>query len=243
MNDNIKKLLPYIEVLAGFFGFLLILFLIFDNWILPSMVKDKKVVEVPKITGMKFDDATKLLQSVGLEFTVVSEQFNENYPKDYVIKQNPSSGIKVKESRQILLTLSKGTESVIVPYLIGKDESRARTEITNLELNIGNITYEANDSISKGIVLRQFPKSGSKAGYNTNVDLVISSGMDEILVPNLYGLTFTEAQIQLEEIGLRMGEVTYQKNETYIPNTIISQSPQSGETVHGGALINIIITK
>jgi serine/threonine-protein kinase len=243
MNDNLKKYLPYIEVLAGFLGFLLILFLIFDNWLLPSMVKDKKIVEVPKLMGMKLDDATKLLVSLGLEYNVVSQQYNENFPKDYVINQNPSQGIKVKESRKILLTVSKGIESVNVPYLIGKDESRAKTEIMNLELSIGNIIYEVNDSIPRGIIIRQNPRSGSKVGYNSNIDLVISSGIDEIIVPNLTGLTFTEAQIQLEQIGLRLGEVTYQKNETYIPNTIVNQSPQNGESVSKGTLINITITK
>jgi serine/threonine-protein kinase len=244
MDQNLKKILPYVEVLAGFIGALLILFFIFDSWLLPSMVKDRKVVEVPKITGMKFDDAVEKLRSIGLEFSVVSKQFNENYPKDYVIKQNPSPGIKVKESRQVLLTISNGIESVVVPYLVNKQESMAKNEILNAELAIGDIIYEANDSIPKGIVLRQNPRAGSKAGYNANIDLVISSGgEDSILVPDLTGKTFNEAQILLQEVGLRLGEVIYQRNETFVPNTVYKQAPVKGDTVRGGALINIFISK
>lgn len=244
MEEKLKKTLPYIEVFAGFMGTILILFIIFDNWILPSMVKDRKVVEVPKIVGLKFDDAVEKLRSFGLEFSVVSQQFNENYPKDFIIKQNPSPGTKVKESRQILLTLSKGIEAVSVPYLINKQETTARNEILNAELNIGNILYELNDSIPKGIVMKQHPSAGSKVAYNTGIDLIISSGgIDALLVPDLSGKSFNEAQILLQEVGLRLGEVTYQKNETYIPNTIIRQVPAKGDTAHRGALINIYISK
>jgi serine/threonine-protein kinase len=244
MDDKLKQALPYIEVLAGFLGTILILFIVFDNWILPSMVKDRKVVEVPKLISMKFDDATELLRSVGLDYTVVSQQYNENYPKNYVIKQNPSPGTKVKESRQILLTISKGIESVSVPYLINKQETNAKNELINAELNIGNIVYEMNDSIPKGVVIRQNPSAGAKVGYNANVDLVISSGgEDAILVPDLHGKSFNEAQIILGEVGLRLGEVSYQKNETFIPNTIIKQIPAKGDTVHAGTLINIYISK
>ncbi|HRT68349.1 MAG TPA: PASTA domain-containing protein, partial [Bacteroidota bacterium] len=105
-----KKLLPYLEVLAAFLGAVLIIFLIFDNWILPSIVKDRKIVKVPNVVGMPSNTAINLLNENGLDYTIVSQQYNETYPKDYVIKQIPAPGTKVKESRQVLLTLSKGKE-------------------------------------------------------------------------------------------------------------------------------------
>lgn len=244
MSPNIKKLLPYIQILAGFIGSLLLIFVVFDNWILPSMVKDRKVVEVPKIIGMKFNDATELLSSKGLEFTIVGQQFNENYPKDYVIKQNPLPGTKVKESRQILLTISKGIESVSVPYLLNKPEYAAKNEIQNSELSIGNILYETNDSIPKGTVIRQNPAPGTKIAYDATVDLVISSGgADKIIVPDLIGKSYNEIQDILQEIGLQLGEVSYQKNETFLPNTVIRQNPHKGDTAVGGANVNVVISK
>ncbi|OGU58844.1 MAG: hypothetical protein A2X64_09550 [Ignavibacteria bacterium GWF2_33_9] len=243
MATKFKEILPYIEVLAGFLGFILILFFIFDNWVLPSMVKDREIVDVPNTVSMKIEDAKQLLIESNLTYKVVSEQYNDKFPKNIVINQLPSPGTKVKESRQILLTISKGIETVSVPYLILKDETAAKNLILNSDLSIGNVTYVTNDSIPKGKVISQNPLVGTKLGYNARVDLTISSGFDEILAPNLYGLTLTEAQKQLEAIGLKLGEVTYQKNETYVPGTIISQIPLSGESVQVGTFVNIVITK
>jgi serine/threonine-protein kinase len=241
---NYKKYLPYIQVLAGFLGTLLLLFIIFDNWILPSLVRDRKIVNVPNLVGMKIDDATKLLISKDLDYKVVAEQYNENYPKDIVIRQNPNAGIQVKESRQILLTISKGKESSAVPYLINKQEGYAKNDIQNAQLSIGNITYQNNDSIPKGIVISQNPSPGKAVPYYSNVDLVISLGAEDILLmPNLVGKNYSEAQSTLNVLGLQIGEVNYMKNETFLPNTILKQNPRSGDTVRKNTIVTLILSK
>lgn len=244
MDVKIKKYLPYIQVLASFIAAIIILFIIFDNWILPSIVRDRKIINVPNIVGMKYDDAVQTLVSMNLDYKIVAKQNNDKYPKDYVIKQTPPAGTQVKESRQILLTISIGQVSITVPYVINKQETYAKNDIQNSELVIGNVNYVNNDSIPKGVVISQNPPPGRNVPYNTSVDLTISLGPENILLmPDLVGKTYSEAQSNLNVLGLTIGEVSYLKNETFLPNTVIKQIPHSGDTVKKNTPVNLILSK
>ena len=242
--SDLKKFLPYLEVLAGFLGAILLLFVIFDNWIFPALIRNKEIVEVPYLVGKKLDDAILVLQSKKLEYVVVGKQNSDKYPADYIIKQIPPAGTKVKESRQILLTISKGTETTFVPYLIGKELGFARNLLQRSDLLVGNIYFEQNDSVPNNVVISQNPSSGKEVAVGSSVDLVVSSGGNNIvIVPDLMGKTYTEAEAILEELGLRLGEVNYIKNETYLPNTVFKQYPNPKDTLHKGKSVHLFIAK
>lgn len=244
MEIKIKKYLPYIQIFTSFIAAIIILFIIFDNWILPSIVRDRKIINVPNIVGMKYNDAVQKLISLNLDYKIVAKQYNEKFPKDYVIKQIPSAGTQVKESRQILLTISNGQENIAVPYVINKQETYAKNDIQNAELTIGNVLYVNNDSIPKGVVISQNPSPGKTVPYNTSVDLTISLGPENILLmPDLIGKTYSEAVSNLSVLGLTVGEVTYMKNETFLPNTVLKQLPHSGDTVKKSSPVTLILSK
>lgn len=242
--SNFKKYLPYLEILAGFLGSILILFLIFDNWLFPALIRNKEVVEVPYIVGKKLEDAITLLQNKNLEYVVVAKQSSDKYPADYIIKQVPNAGTKVKESRQILLTISKGTETTTVPYLIGKELGYAKNKLQQADLQTGNIYFEQNDSIPNNVIIRQNPSSGRDVAVGSMVDLVVSSGgSNVVLIPDLLGKTYNEAEAILIDLDLRIGEVHYLKNETFLPNTIFKQTPNPKDTSKKGRSVNLFIAK
>lgn len=242
--SNLKTYLPYLEVLAGFLGSILILFVLFDNWIFPAIIKNKEVVEVPNLVGKKLEDAITILQSKNLDYAVVAKQSSEKYPKDFIIKQIPNAGTQVKESRQILLTLSKGTETITVPYLVGKELGYAKNQLQQSELQVGNIYFEQNDSIPNNVIIRQNPSSGKDVAIGSSVDIVVSSGGSNIVVvPDLLGLTKPEAEAIIEQLGLKIGEVYYLKNETYLPNTIFKQTPNPKDSARKNTPVNLFIVK
>lgn len=242
--SELKKYLPYIQVLSGFLGSILILFLLFDNLIFPALIKSKEIVEVPYLVGKKLEDAILVLQSKNLEYVVVGKQSSDKYPADFVIKQIPPAGTKVKESRQILLTISKGTETTIVPYVVGKELGFAKNLLQRSDLQTGNIYFEQNDSIPNNVIISQNPSSGREVAVGSIVDLVVSSGGSRIvIVPDLMGKTYTEAEMILEELGLKIGEVNYIKNETYLPNTVFKQFPNPKDTLLKGQAVHLFIAR
>ena len=242
--SKFKAVLPYIQILAGFLGSLLLLFLIFDNWVLPAVINDKKVVKVPRLIGLSYESAIAKLEENNLSYSVVAKQFNVKFPENYVIKQIPSEGSEVKETRQILLTLSKGSEKTQVPYLVGKEQSYAINQLLDSDLEKGSILYEENDSIPAGVVIRQNPSGGRMINYGESVDLVISSGGIKLVeIPDLAGKSLAEAEVTLAQYNLKIGQILYIKNETFLPNTVFRQQPTAGDSVSEGSLINVFITK
>ena len=74
------------------------------------------------------------------------------------------------------------------------------------------------------------------------VNLVISSGPETVVVPNVEGLTQAAATAAITAAKLTVGTVTQQTSDTLAPGKVISQDPASGGSVVQGAPINLVIS-
>ncbi len=244
MSFNFKKSLPYLSVVGIFFLSIYILLLIFDAWIMPAMVHNREMVEVPNVTGANLKSASLALKQRGLNFAVSTEQYNEEYPHETVIMQVPASDIKVKVGRTVYLTLSKGKENVSVPHLIGQHLNTARFELMKRGFQIGEISYEFSDLVAKDSVIKQSLTSGKLVPYGEIVHLIVSKGPDtQVPVPSLIGHTLEEARDILSGQGFIIGEIQYSISETFTPHTIIGQNPAKSELAPLGARIDIVISR
>lgn len=236
--------MPYAYVVGGFFLGLIFLFLIIDNWIMPAIVSGEASVYVPNLTGKTLADAESVLNSEGLNYKVTKEIYSEKFRQGCVVSQMPGSGVKVKSGRPIYITLSKGKETVAVPYLIGSDQRTARTMLVQRGLELGVVYYDFSDSYSKGLIIMQSVNAGSYVPYGNVINITLSKGpMNQSKIPMLVGLSYDEIQTVITESGFVLGEVTYQKSETYLPNVVIDQYPSADETAVAGTSINITVSK
>jgi serine/threonine-protein kinase len=244
MTFDTKKALPYLYVTGIFLVSVYLLLLIFDAWIMPAMVHNRDLVKVPEVTGSKLRNASSILKQHGLNYSVSTQQYSEEYPPETVIKQVPNSSTEVKVGRTVYLTVSKGKETVAVPHLIGLHLSTARFELMKRGFQLGEISYEFSDYIPKDSVMRQSKNSGLLIPYGQIIDLVISKGSDaQTPVPMLIGYTLEEVKAILSEKGFVLGEVQYMVSDTFTSNTVIGQSPGQSELAPLGASIDVIVAK
>ena len=61
---------------------------------------------------------------------------------------------------------------------------------------------EASDEVEKGRVIRQSPGGGESADVGTRVRLIVSTGPEQVTVPNLVGLSRGSAESALDRAGL-----------------------------------------
>lgn len=238
------KFYHYLFVLLGFILFIYILYLSLDKLIIPSYVHDDDKVVIPDLIGKDIKEAETILAKQNLILFQNRSQFSEELPPNTVMNQSPDAGTEVKLNRRVYITVSKGGESVNVPYLKMKSLRSARVSLVRRGLKLGNILYEHSDSIGVDTVLDQKIYSGMKVGFGTHVDLVVSKGPKNIVeVPNLIGLSFAEAIILLSEKNLQIGEITEISDETYQPNTIIGQNPLFGTEVKNNTEVKLSISK
>jgi serine/threonine-protein kinase len=214
-----------------------------DRVFLPNIVSGSATIEVPKITGMKFDDAQKIINSKGLDIEIAKEVYNESLPAGSVVTQVPVAESVVKKGRYIFVTISKGKELVKVPYIMGLLQRTAKINLMQSGFELGNITYDFSENVGKDMIISQSHKPGARIPYGEKINIVISKGSEkQIKIPSLIGLSLSEATKLLNESDL-IFNVSYRPDGTFLPDIVIEQSPNPGEIATSETTINITVTK
>jgi serine/threonine-protein kinase len=134
-------------------------------------------------------------------------------------------------------------DEIIVPSLIGMQEDEAKDKIESMNL-VFNVTDRVkNSEFSAGQVIYQSVEENSKVKSGYPINVTISEGEDLVNVPSLVNKTLSEAEILLQEAGLRIGQTDPGFSETIPTGTIISQDPNALIGVAPGSRINIVVSQ
>lgn len=133
-------------------------------------------------------------------------------------------------------------KTVDMPDVVGLDykEATEKIEALGLKVDISERIESEEYDVDQVVSQSQDPNAKLKEGYT--VSLVISTGGQQVTVPDLVQKQLTEAQYILENAGLKTGSIEYVQNE--LPEgSVISQSPFSGRSVGEGASIDLFVSK
>ncbi len=191
-------------------------------------------ISVPNVVGMTVEQAQEELKKLKLLSTVVYRT-DELVPKDQVITQSLPEGQKVKENRSIELTVSQGPKEVEVPDLLKMDRKAAESALLNRMLEV-EVTEEYHTTVPQGQVISQSPEGGEKVPEHTTVYLKVSKGSkpSTTQMPNLVGSALADAQKTLDERGIFVGNVKYEKSTEYSQGIVIAQSIAKDTTLEQG---------
>ena len=137
-----------------------------------------------------------------------------------------------------------GGGSATVPNVQGQTEQEARRSLTNANLKVGKIKLDISETVEKGRVISQNPTPNSHVEPGTAVDLVISSGKTSselVTVPNLKGLTASEAEQQLAALGL-VGESKQDSSDTVEAGKVCDQDPAVNSQVEAGSKVTYTVS-
>ncbi|WP_429885708.1 DUF7453 family protein [Geoalkalibacter halelectricus] len=201
-------------------------------------------ITVPDLIGTEQDEAENQILEAGLEVGLISNVFSDMVPQGMIVAQQPAAGTSVEEGTPVDLVVSAGSAPLLiqVPALIGLPQTVAELQILEDTLTMGQITAEPSDTVPEGIVLSQQPESGTLVEEGTPVDIVISTGPASITVPDVQAMAQNEAETQILEAGLEIGQVTTAPSDTVPEGMVISQQPTPGSLVAEGATIDLVIS-
>ena len=231
-----RRLLPYALVAAGGFllAYLFVAFAIFPPQIIPDDVK------VPQVVGLLYDEAVTRLEAAGFKAKTGEERFVELAPKTTVLAQSPPPGATEPRGTEVVLDISAGQRQLQVPSIVGLAQSVAEDAIEKAGLEVGDVTERESQS-ARGAVLETSPAVGTSVAPSTRIDLVVSSGPPAVNAPDVVGQSYASARAMLEQIGLKVGDVTTDSLSTAAPQTVISQTPAAGARVAPGSKISLSI--
>ncbi len=141
-----------------------------------------------------------------------------------------------------LLNFGGGSGGKIqVANVVGKTYEEAYTTLTNQKLLVDK-QLQRSDNIPMGIVISTDPPAGQEVGMKTTITVYVSAGKEQILMPDLTGLTEQEATLKITEAKLFLGTITRADSATIAQNLIISSDPAANTSIPAGSTINLVIS-
>ena len=159
-------------------------------------------VTVPRVVGQDVATATTELRSAGFETTV--DRVTSGRPAGRVLAQDPAGGEQAKDGSTVALTVSSGPGQVAVPPVDGLGEQRAIATLTDKGLVVDRVVRQADDAVPERRVIKTSPAAGTTVDRGSDVTLYVSSGPEQVAVPDVVGLTQREAQRTLGNAGFEV---------------------------------------
>ena len=137
---------------------------------------------------------------------------------------------------------SSSGEEIEVPNVVGMTsrEATAALKAAGFELGTTDKSYDAD--AKDGEVIKQNPTAKSKAAKGSKVNITVSLGAEQVVVPSLDNMTAKEAQDALTKAGLVARAGTAEYSADVDVNHVIEQSPAAGETVTKGDTVEYILS-
>ncbi|MCP1716221.1 beta-lactam-binding protein with PASTA domain/predicted nucleic acid-binding Zn-ribbon protein [Methanocalculus alkaliphilus] len=158
-----------------------------------------ETVIIPKLTGMRKDDALRMIIDNHLIAGEIRQELSAE-PPDLVLGQNPPEGAEVEGMSRVDLVISR--EGVTVPKLIDQTEEEAKESLRKASLKAGEIRYTRSQNPDR-IVVEQSP------------------GADEIVEPgSLVILTIAQPVSIAELRSMIQSDEEAQKNEKLFQRTL-----------------------
>jgi len=202
-------------------------------------------VQIPDLVNKTQDEAEQIVKELKLKLVVKAEEYNENVEEGKIISQDPAyqENYTIKEHSEISVVISKGTETVEVPDVVGKTREEAEKLLKDAGL-VAEITEENDEKVEAGIVLSQDIEDGETVNKGSTVKLVVSKGsaIVNVEVPSLVGKTEQEARNLLTEAGLKVNVVN-DEDESKNDGVVLRQSKDAGTEVQEGTTITITVNK
>jgi len=204
------------------------------------MWRAANTVDVPDVVGLTQAEATTALESAGLSAGSVSAEETLGAPPETVTGQSPAADAQAPKGSAVDLTVA-AIPVVNVPDVVGKSESEAEAALAADGLRTGTITGEYSPDAKAGIVLAQSPEANKDVTVGSLVSLAISLGPEKGSVPDVVGLTLTDATQVLDTAGFESNDEK-QTSADVAAGVVISQSPSAGAVAQTGSDVALVVS-
>ena len=168
----------WVNLLAAIVLALLLLFLFLKT--LGWLTRHGEYLKVPAVTGMKTDEAVKLLEKQGFDVYIQDSVFTDTAARGIVLKQLPDPNSTVKINRTVFITVNRMVPPMIeMPNLEGQNLSFALNILERNHLKLADTVFRP-DFMAGSVLEQQYNgvriKAKSKIQWGSSITLVVGSG-------------------------------------------------------------------
>lgn len=203
-----------------------------------------KTHQLENFVGQSYDD---LASSEEYDYVFVAEyEKTDEYNPGTVISQMPEAGERVISGSTVTLYVAASNEDIEVPNLYEYTVDAAERVLNASNLTNFTVNEVSSETVAEGSVIYTEPKAGSIVSADTPIIIYVSSGptttqVSTFTVPNVVGLSQTDAQEFLEKTGFKNVSVETQ-DSAIRRGVVLSQTPRSGSSAREDERITITVS-
>ena len=193
--------------------------------------------EVPRVVGRQLVQARAALERAG--FQVEETRVRSAADFDQVLDQDPNPGEEAEEGSTVVLEVSGGPGTVLVPTVRNLPQAQAIDELEERGLR-ANVDRLSSEEVRAGLALRTVPSAGTEVERGERIQLFISSGPELVAVPGVIGLSSDSAEAQISAAGLVPAVQELESEEP--EGEVIGQDPGAGAELRLGSTVTITVS-
>mgnify|MGYP000749113921 FL=1 len=235
-----------IAIIAGIFAAAVLLVVLLFKLILGDFgpAGSNKSYPVPDIRGKTVEEAQEMegVKDIFL-IEVQGTRTTEEYQPGQIVEQDPAAGRTRKSNLVIQVYVAAEPEKVPMKDLVGMEYRQARVLLTDMGLDL-KITTEtvSSDKYGADAVIETVPAADEPLVAGQTVILRVSTGPETVTVPTFTGQDIANAVQNAQDLGLTVGEITYDAFSFAPQGQVIDQSIKPTSEVPGGTKISFTVS-
>jgi serine/threonine-protein kinase len=130
-----------------------------------------------------------------------------------------------------------------VPALVGLAPEKAEEAMRAAGLILmRDSATDYSPDVPAGLIQTQFPGSGTEVKRGRRVWVKISKGLRGVELPPLRGMSLRQAEISLQQLGLKLGRVRPVRGSPVPPGAVIGSRPKAGALLEKGRVVDLDIS-
>jgi serine/threonine-protein kinase len=191
---------------------------------------------VPALVGLTVVQAQQ--KAASTPFTLETVRVVGPGAPGRVIEQAPQPGADLESGSRVMIVVSSGRGQVTVPDLGGSTADAAEQLLTAQGLQVNR--KKVDSTKPAGLVVAQEPSDGTKVAKGSTVTLSVSSGKGQVKVPDLKGMSQTDAVSAIVNAGLV--PLSIQVPSPKPLDTVIAQDPPANQEVPANSKVRINVS-
>ncbi|MCK9894068.1 Stk1 family PASTA domain-containing Ser/Thr kinase [Frankia sp. AgB32] len=210
-------------------------------------------IPVPDLANLTQDQANARLAEVNLTPGGTRNAASDSVAEGHVIATDPAVNTPAKPKDSILLIISSGPDTPLMPAdIIGRTYDAAKAQLEGA--GIAGLTVQraviTNSNATPDTVVGVSPEVGQPVPPNSTVTLTVATSPDDgtgsggggdgsgvqVTVPNVVGKTFRDAESLLRRAGLKIDRASILGT----PNDkVVQQSTRAGSKIEKGSTVRV----
>lgn len=205
----------------------------------PSPPPPGDLFVVPDLYAVDLAEATRRIEDAGLTLGLVDPFRHPSADSGRVVGQDPLPGQLAAPGKAVRVSVSLGADRRLIPdvALLRGERAREVLEATGFIVTMDSVQSDE----PRGRVVSVQPEAGTHLPVPGEVQLLVSIGPEQIVMPTLVGMDEGEARETVAALGLVLVRVEEDRGPDTEPGRVLDQDPQPQDLLEKGSAVRITV--